>query len=92
MEPQPGDGRLDHSTCPGMPCPETVLVVRTTDGSYLLVVYPQGEPAAFVTRADADLLQEALQAAFGYSAAEASNGNGNSTSRNGAVPTKRVQP
>lgn len=36
-----------------------------TDGGYLLVAYPQGEPAAFVVGKDADLLRWELAAAFG---------------------------
>ncbi|MGH3694037.1 MAG: hypothetical protein ACRDRX_08645 [Pseudonocardiaceae bacterium] len=38
-----------------------------TDGSYLLMAYPQREPAAFVVRDDAGPLREALAAAFGNS-------------------------
>jgi hypothetical protein len=45
IDPEPGDGRLDHSICPGVPCPETVLVARMTGGSYLLMAYPHREPA-----------------------------------------------
>jgi hypothetical protein len=40
IDPEPGDYRLDHSICPGVPCPETVLVARMTGGGYLLVAYP----------------------------------------------------
>ncbi len=56
---------IDHSISPDVPCPETVLIARMTDGSYLLMAYPQREPAAFVTRENADVLQQALQGAFG---------------------------
>ncbi len=38
-----------------------------TDGSYLLMAYPQREPAAFVARDDAGLLRQALAGAFGSS-------------------------
>ena len=92
MEPQPGDGRLDHTIFPGVPCPETVLVGRMTDGSYLLMAYPQLEPAGFVVRADADLLQEALQAAFGYPTAEVGDESGTTAPEDTALSTKRVQP
>lgn len=57
---------IDHSIRPGVPCPETVLVAVMSDSSYLLVGYPQSEPAAFVTGEDADLLRDALAGAFGY--------------------------
>jgi hypothetical protein len=90
MEPQPGDGCPRHTISRGLPCPETVLVGRMTDGSYLLVAYPQLEPAAFVVRADADLLQEALQAAFGHPTAEVVNGSGNAAPEDATLPTKRV--
>ena len=92
MKPQPGDGCPRHTICPGVPCPETVLVGRMTDGSYLLVAYPQLEPAAFVVRADADLLQETLQASFGHPAAEVVNESGNAAPEDTALPTKRAQP
>lgn len=45
---------------PRVPCPETVLVVVMTDGSHVLVGYPQGEQVAFVVRDDAGPLREAL--------------------------------
>lgn len=56
---------FDHCISPGVPCPETVLVAVMTDRSYLLMGYPQGEPAAFVVKDDAGPLREALTAAFG---------------------------
>jgi hypothetical protein len=92
MEPQPGDGCPRHTICPGVPCPETVLVGRMTDGSYLLVAYPQLGSAAFVLRADADLLQEALQTAFGHPTAEVVNESGTAAPEDAALPIKRVQP
>jgi hypothetical protein len=45
--------------------PETLLVVLMTNGSYLLVGYPQAGPTAFVVRDDAGPLREALATAFG---------------------------
>jgi hypothetical protein len=47
--------------------PDTVLVAAMTDGSYLLMAYPQRESAAFVARDDAGLLRQALAEAFGSS-------------------------
>lgn len=58
-------GAIEHSIRPAVPCPETVLVVVMTDRSYLLLAYPQGEPAAFVVGKDADPLRRELAAAFG---------------------------
>lgn len=56
---------IEHSIRPGVSCPETVLVSVMTDGSYLLMGYPRGEPAAFVVGKDTDLLRRELAAAFG---------------------------
>lgn len=56
-EASPGIGR---SIRPGVPCPETVLVAVMSDGSYLLVGYPQSEPAAFVVGEDTYLLRQAI--------------------------------
>lgn len=58
-------GTIEHSIRPGVPCPETVLVAAMTDGSCLLLAYPQGEPAAFAVGKDADPLRWELAAAFG---------------------------
>lgn len=58
-------GSLDHSVRPGVPCPETVLVLVTNGGGYLLVGYPQGEPTAFVAAGDAGPMRTTLAAAFG---------------------------
>lgn len=69
QEPPP---RITHSIRPGVLCPETVLVARMTDGSYLLMAYPQSEPAAFIARENADVLRQALQGAFGSPVAEVS--------------------
>lgn len=62
-QPPPGIV-LTRSISPGMPCPETVLVAAMADGSYLLMAYPQREPAALLTRNDAGPLRHALTAAF----------------------------
>lgn len=92
IDPEPGDGRLDRSICPGVPCPETVLVARMTDGSYLLMAYPHREPAAFVASVDADLLHDALHTAFGYPTAQVAGGNSDPAPQASALPGKRVQP
>lgn len=60
-----GMGGIGHSICPGAPVPATVLVVVMSDGSYLLVGYPQGEPSAYVIAEDAVTLRQALGTAFG---------------------------
>lgn len=72
-----------HSISSGLPCPETVLIARMTDGSYLLMAYPRREPATFVTAEDAGSLREALNAAFGTTPDTAVSSNGKHT---GAVP------
>jgi len=41
------------------------LVVAMTDGSYLLVGYPQSEPAAFIAGDDAHPIRQALTTACG---------------------------
>lgn len=93
QEAPPGIG---HSIRPDMPVPDTVLVAVMNDGSYLLVGYPQREPAAFVIAEDAGSLRQALEAAFGNPTDEAVSGNGNSNgivvAGNGALDTKTVQP
>ncbi|MGH3797161.1 MAG: hypothetical protein ACRDSP_19995 [Pseudonocardiaceae bacterium] len=61
-----GSGGLTRSITPGVSCPETVLAVVMSDGAYLLVGYPQGEPAAFIAADDADLIRHALTTAFGH--------------------------
>lgn len=63
-EPEPGTG-VERSIRPGVPIPETVLVAVMADGSYLLMAYPQQEPAAFLAPDDAGPLREVLTAAFG---------------------------
>lgn len=40
-----GVGCLDHSVCPNVPVPATVLVPIMNDGSYLLIGYPHGGPS-----------------------------------------------
>jgi len=57
-------GGLDHSVRPGVPCPESVLVLATNSGGYLLVGYPQGERTAFIAAFDANPMQETLTVAF----------------------------
>ena len=69
---------VNHSISPGVPCPETVLVAVMSDGSYLLVGYPQHGPTAFVVGEDADLLRRGLEGAFGNPTAETVSRNGNS--------------
>jgi hypothetical protein len=91
-EPQPGEGRLDHSICPGCPGLKTVLVARMTGGSYLLAAYPHQEPAAFVVSADADRLRGALQDVFGYPTAPVAGESSNPAPQASASPGKRVQP
>jgi hypothetical protein len=55
------------------------------------MAYPQREPAAFLMRADADLLHQALVAAFGHPTAKVASENGNPASEDRALPTERVQ-
>lgn len=85
---------IDHSISPGVPCPETVLVAVMSDGSYLLVSYPQGKPAAFVIGEDAGPLRQALAGAFGNRTDEAASGDGNATAMlgNKASRTEQAQP
>ncbi len=59
-------GGLTHSIRPGVPCPATVLVVSFSNGSFLLVGYPDGEPAALVIAEDARLLRQGFAEAFGH--------------------------
>jgi hypothetical protein len=58
---------IEFSVRPGVLSLETVLVAVMTDGSYLLMAYPQREPAVLVAPNDAGSLREALAAAFGNS-------------------------
>ena len=53
-----------RSVIPGVPCPETLLVVVMSNGGYLLVGYPRGCPTAYVAGPDAGPLSQALRAAF----------------------------
>jgi hypothetical protein len=85
----PGIG-IAHSISSGAPCPETVLVVLMSNGSYVLVGHPQGEPAAFVTAEDAGSLRQALTAAFEPGCLIDEGAIGNDTSENtGAVQAGR---
>jgi hypothetical protein len=56
---------IEHSIRPAAPCPDTVLVAVMTDGSYLLMAHPLGEPAAFMVAKDATGLRRELAAVFG---------------------------
>ena len=58
-------GGVTHSIRPGMPCPATVPVLVLSNGSYRLVGYPDGEPAAFVIAEDAGPFRQRLAVAFG---------------------------
>ncbi|MGH3940932.1 MAG: hypothetical protein ACRDTG_20300 [Pseudonocardiaceae bacterium] len=69
-------GGFTHSIRPGVRCPATVLVVAMTTGSYLLVKYLEGEPAALVIAEDAQLLRQGLEQAFGHPQITLANGNG----------------
>ncbi len=86
---------IGHSIRPDVPCPETVLVAVMNDGSYLLVGYPQGEPAAFVVREDTDVLRRGLEGAFGNPTDEAAgwndDSNGTAVRGNGALGIKKAQ-
>jgi hypothetical protein len=75
---------INRSISPGVPCPETMLVVLMTNGSYLLVGYPQAGPTALVVHDDAGPLRQVLTAAFGDPTDETASGNGNGK-RTGAV-------
>ncbi|MGH3940265.1 MAG: hypothetical protein ACRDTG_16865 [Pseudonocardiaceae bacterium] len=69
-------GGVTHSIRPGVRCPATVLVVAMTTGGYLLVKYPEGEPAALVIAEDASYLRQGLEGAFGHPAGKPVNGDG----------------
>lgn len=77
---RPASLGIEHSIRPGVPCPETVLVAVMTDGSYLLVGYPQGIPAAFVVPKDAAPLRQALGTAFGNLRVKPISGEGSAPS------------
>lgn len=92
-----GNGQLlqygiERSIRPGVPCPETVLVAVLTDGSYVLVGYPQGGPTAFVVQDDAAPLRQALEEAFGEPTDEAVNSNGTAILGHKALGTAQAQP
>lgn len=63
-----------------------------SDGSYLLVSYPQGEPAAFAVEGEADLIKQAHGGAFANPIDEAASGNGSATPEHKTLGTKQVQP
>ncbi len=75
-----------------MPCPETGLVTVMTDGSYLLVGYPRGEPTAFVIREEAELLKQALAEAFEDPIDGAASTNSSAAPEYDTVCIKQVQP
>lgn len=81
-----------RSIRPDVACPETVLVAVMSDGSYLLVGYPRGEPTAFVAREEAELLKQALTGAFENPRSGAASGNGSTAAEREALQTKQVQP
>lgn len=83
---------IERSIRPDVPCPETVLVAVMSDGSYLLVGYPRGEPTAFVAREEAELLKQALTGAFENPRSGAASGNGSTAAEREALQTKQVQP
>lgn len=84
---------IERSIRPDMACPETTLVAIMSDGSYLLMAYPRGEPAAFVVEEEADLLKQALARAFGKHRDErAASRNSSGTSEHGTLGAKQVQP
>jgi hypothetical protein len=86
-------GGITHSIQPGLPCPATVLVVMLSDGSYLLVGYPDGEPAAFLTSHDAGLLRQELDRAFGHPDGMSARDDGTGAAGNkGVMGPKKVQP
>jgi hypothetical protein len=85
-----------NSISPGVPCPENVLVAVMSNGSYLLVAYPQAGPTALVIHDDAGPLRQALTAAFGGPTDETASGNGKRTGAvlpgHEALYTKQAQP
>jgi hypothetical protein len=83
QEAPPG---IDHNISPGVSCPATVLVARMYDGGYLLMAYPQREPAAFVVQDDAGPLQQALAKAFENSKEEIVRGSENGKRTDTVVP------
>lgn len=83
---------IGRSIRPDTPCPETVLVAVMSDGSYLLVGYPRGEPTAFVIREEADLLKQALVGTFENPRHEAASGNDSATPDHDTLRIKQVQP
>jgi hypothetical protein len=89
----PGIG-IAHSISTGVPCPETVLVVLMSNGSYVLVGYPQGGPAAFVTAEEAGSLRQVLTAAFepGHQTDEAATWNTTSIRENNGIVLTGHEP
>lgn len=77
---------IRHSVRPGAPCPKTILVAIMTNGSYLLMGYPQGGPTALVVSDDVGPLWQALHAAFGSPPDEDSTSRNRSSKHTDAVP------
>lgn len=91
----PAPGFLGGTTCtirPGVPCPATVLVAVLSNGGYLLVGYPEGEPAALIAAEDADLLRQGLDGAFGHPDGTSASGDRTVAPGNEVMGTKKVQP
>ncbi|MGH3899366.1 MAG: hypothetical protein ACRDTA_14215 [Pseudonocardiaceae bacterium] len=83
---------IESSIRSDVPCPATMLVAVMNRGSYLLVAYPQGEPAAFVVE-EADLLKQILAGAFAKHGDERAAGvNDSGTPERGTAAAKQVQP
>ena len=78
---------IEHRITPGMPCPEVVRVTVITDGSHLLLSYPQGELAAFVACEDICFLRQEFRGVFGSSTGETTSENRKS---NGIVISGKI--
>ncbi len=61
---QPAPRGLSRSIRPGVPAPETVLIVEMGGGALLLQGWRDG-PSAYVSAEDAGPLRQALAAAYG---------------------------
>ncbi|MGQ0718413.1 MAG: hypothetical protein ACT4NP_14100 [Pseudonocardiales bacterium] len=82
---------IERSIRPDVPCPETKLAAVMSNGSYLLVAYPRGEPAAFIVE-EADLLKQALAGTFRkHRDEQAASGKDSGTPERGTLGAKQVQ-